>query len=103
MPSEKTLVYLVLGAAGSGRREVLVDLLTDGLGEGERGAVLLADTEAPDACDAKLGVIARWHWNDAGAIEGALPRDAARIFFVADGRRNPIDQCEAFRPWVEAQ
>ena len=27
MASEKPLVYLILGAAGSGRREILVDLL----------------------------------------------------------------------------
>ncbi len=99
----KPLVYLVLGAAGSGRREVLVDLLTDGLGEGELGAVLLSDAEAPGPFDEKLGTFVRWHWTDADTIDGELPRGAARIFFVADGRRNPVDQCEAFRPWVEAQ
>ena len=104
MPSsEKPLVYLVLGAAGSGRREVLVDLLTDGLADGERGAVLLADTETPDAFDEKLGEIARWRWNEGGAIDGELPADTARIFFVADGRRDPIDQCEAVKSWVESQ
>lgn len=103
MTVDKPLVYLVLGAAGSGRREVLVDLLTDGLGEGERGAVLLSDTEGADAFDDKLGAVARWHWNEGGAIEGELPADTARIFFVADGRRDPVEQCEAFKPWVEAQ
>ena len=103
MPAEKPLVYFVLGAAGSGRREVLADLLEGGLAEGERAAVMLSEAEVPDEFEAKLGVIVRWHWADAGAIEGELPREAARIFFVADGRRNPVDQCEAFRPWVEAQ
>jgi hypothetical protein len=102
MPSEKPLVYLVLGAAGSGRREVLVDLLEGGLDEGERGAVLLSDAEAPDEFETKLGLVARWHWNDAGTIDGEFPPDATRIFFVADGRRSPVEQCEAFRPWVEA-
>ena len=102
-PSEKPLVYLVLGAAGSGRREVLVDLLTDGLGAGERGAVMLCDADTPDVFDAKLGEVTRWRWDDGGTIDGELPRDAARIFFVADGRRSPVEQCEAFKPWVEAQ
>jgi len=103
MSAAKPLVYLILGAAGSGRREVLADLLEGGLDEGERGAVLLADTEVPDGFETKLGAVARWHWNDAGTIDGAFSPDAARIFFVSDGRRNPVEQCEAFRPWVEAQ
>jgi len=25
------------------------------------------------------------------------------VFFIADGRRNPLDQAEVFKPWVEAQ
>ena len=103
MPSAKPLVYLVLGAAGSGRREVLADLLTDGLGAGEHGAVLLSDAEAPDGAEKKLGPVGRWHWLDAGAIDGEWPDRATHVFFVTDGRRNPVDQCEAFRPWVEAQ
>jgi len=55
---EKPLVYLVLGSAGSGRREVLVDLIQDGLGEADRAAVLLCDTEAADpAAEPKLGAV----------------------------------------------
>jgi hypothetical protein len=99
----KPLVYLVLGAAGSGRREVLADLIDGGLGVGDRATVLLSDTEAPDGADKKLGTVGRWRWLDAGVIEGELPRNATQVFFVADGRRNPVDQCEAFRPWVEGQ
>ncbi len=101
---EKPLVYLVLGAAGSGRREVLADLIEGGLGETDRAAMMLCETEASDAnAEEKLGVIARWNWIDGGFIAGELPEGATHVFFVADGRRDPIDQCEAFRPWVEAQ
>ena len=99
----KPLVYLVLGAAGSGRRELLADLIEGGLGDGDRAAVLLSATEAPADAEKKLGAVGRWHWLDAGAIEGELPEDATHVFFVADGRRNPVDQAEAFKPWVEAQ
>ena len=38
-------MYLVLGAAGSGRREVLADLIEGGLAEGDRPAVLVADLD----------------------------------------------------------
>lgn len=100
--AEKPLVYLVLGAVGSGRREVLADLLED---RAESGAtvVMLSDADVSDGFDAKLGAITRWHWTDESTIEGALPAGAARVFFVSDGRANPVEQCEAFKAWVEAQ
>ena len=101
MNVNRPLIYLVLGAAGSGRREVLADLLEGGLDEGERAAVMLSDAETPDEFEKKLGTVVRWHWTDEGAIEGELPRDGARIFFVTDGRRNPVEQAEVFQAWVE--
>lgn len=100
---EKPLVYLILGAAGSGRREVLGDLIADGIGEGERAAVLLSAAEPGVEADAKLPEVKRWTWLDEGAISATLPEGATHVFFVADGRRNPVDQVEVFRPWVEAQ
>jgi len=99
---DKPLVYLILGAAGSGRRELLLDLIDGGLGEADRAAVLLADTEAPDALDAKLLGLARWTWT-GDAIEGTLPADATHVFLVTDGHRNPVDQLEAAVAWLPAQ
>ena len=52
--SEKPLVYLILGVAGSGRREVVADLLEGGLGAGERALVLLSDGERAADRDARL-------------------------------------------------
>lgn len=102
MPAEKPLVYLVLGAAGSGRREVLADLIADGLGETDRAAVMLSEGEAADAADTRLGRVERWAWQE-GVIVGTLPTDATHVFFVVDGRRNPVDQVEVFKAWLEAQ
>lgn len=103
MADQKRLVYLILGATGSGRREVLADLITDGIGEGERPAVLLSGAEAELDADAKLPGVTRWTWLEDGAISATLPSEATHVFFVVDGRRNPIDQIEAFKPWVDAQ
>jgi hypothetical protein len=101
MSSEKPLVYLILGAAGSGRREVLADLITDGLAEGDRSLVLLSDDEIGSEADPKLGSARRWVWMDGiiGTPDQVLG-DATHVFFVADGRRNPVDQIEAFKTWV---
>jgi len=102
-PSTQPLVYLILGAAGSGRREVLADLAEGGLGEGAQAAVLLAEGEAADTkFDGKLPGLARWVWRD-GFIFATLPPGASHVFLVANGRANPVDQIEAFKPWLETQ
>ena len=103
MPTpSKPLVYLILGTAGSGRREVLADLVEGSMGAGERAAVLLATDEAKDAGDDKLPNLTRWEWRD-GFMLAILPPEATHIFFVTSGRANPVDQIEAFKPWLEAQ
>lgn len=101
---ENPLVYLILGAAGSGRREVLADLIDGGLAEGDKSVVLLADSETATEHDAKLGALKRWTWSE-GAIsmpDDALGDDVTHVFIVTEGRSNPVDQIEAFKPWIEA-
>lgn len=100
---EKPLVYLILGTTGAGRRQVLLDLIEDGLSDGERAAVMLADVEPADETDVKLPMLTRWSWNEDGAISGPIPPGATHVFFIANGRRSPVDQAEVFKPWVEAQ
>ena len=103
MAAEKTLVYLILGAAGSGRREVLADLIAGGLAETDRPATFLSDAEQASEHDAKLGQVVRWRWLPERQIEApALPEGAGPVFFVTDGRANPVDQIEAFHGWLGA-
>jgi hypothetical protein len=104
MPLEKPLVYLILGAAGSGRREVLADLIDGGLAEGDRSVVLLATSETASEYDAKLGAVERWVWTD-GVIsvpDDTLADGVTHVFIVTEGRSNPVDQIEEFKPWIEA-
>lgn len=102
MSEEKTPVYLILGATGSGRREILADLIADGLEESDRAAVLLPAGEAETAADGSLPRVSRWEWRD-GIIFAPLPPEATHVFFVVDGAKNPVDQIEAFKIWLEAQ
>ncbi len=99
---EKPLVYLILGAAGSGRREVVADLIEAGMGEGETSAILLAQSEAIDPADGRLPRVDRWEWRD-GFIVGTLPSEVTRVFFLTDGHENPVEQIEVFKAWLEAQ
>ena len=100
--SEKPIVYLILGAARSGRREVLADLIDVGLDETDHAAVLLSDTEAAHDLDAELPNVTRWAWQE-GFIAAELPEGASHVFFVTDGRRDPVDQIEAFKAWLATQ
>lgn len=100
--TDKPLVYLILGTPNSGRRAVLADLIEDGLVEGDRAAVMISSAEAGAESDGKLPAIERWTWTGE-FIEGTLPAEATHVFFVTDGRSNPIDQIEVFKAWVEAQ
>jgi hypothetical protein len=106
-------VYLVLGAPGSGRREIVADLLESGFAaeEAARGIVLLAEGEATEpAVDARLGArLQRWAWRAPqpgpaalGALEATVPAGAPFVFLLLDGRANPVDQLEAAKPWILA-
>ena len=97
--SDRPQVYLILGAAGSGRREVVADLIEGGLDGAAGVRSLLAADEPADPADARLGAVARWTWTD-GRIESPDLTGAATVFFFADGRRNPVDQIEAFPAWL---
>jgi hypothetical protein len=95
------LVYVILGAAGSGRRRILADLVEGGLAEEERALVVLSADETPDPAEASLGRILRWTRNGDSLV---VPReefgDATHLFWVADGRGNPVDQLEQFHAWL---
>ena len=102
MPPSKPLVYLVLGAAGSGRREVLADLIDGGFDEGDRVAVLFAEGESTSDLDEKLPNLGLWTWEN-GLIDGTLPPGATHVFFVTHGRHNPVEQIEVFKAWLAVQ
>jgi len=77
---EKPLVYLILGASGSGRHDVANELAAVA---GEAGA------------SAHVLEVLGGTWPD-------WPAGASQVFLVADGRGNPVDQVEALKPWLEA-
>jgi hypothetical protein len=99
-------VYVFLGAPGSGRREVLADLIHGGLDEaaGDRAHVILPAGEPAHEADTKLGAasLGRMQWQaDARALlADAPPADTTHVFIVLDGLLDPVDQLEALKPWL---
>jgi len=109
-----TQVYLVLGLPGSGRLELIGNLIEDGLPDSPSVSVYLAPGDAiptndedgsPLAKLAKVTVVpfsfAKDHFVIPPENEPASQPDT--VFFVATGRTSVIDQLEAFPPWLKAR
>lgn len=98
----RPLTYVILGASGSGRREVLADLLS-GLSPSDRVVVSFPAAESPEPAESPLAgeetfVSGTWRWDD-GELEAAVPEGTTHFFFLSDGTKNPVDQVEAFYHW----
>ena len=101
--SDKPLLYVILGAAGSGRRAAVADLFSEPIAEGEAVSVLISADEKPDASEERLGEVTRWTWDADGIIAAVVPEGTETVVFVTDGRKSPIDQLEALKPWLLGQ
>ncbi len=105
MSDQKPLVYMILGAAGSGRRQVLLDLIADGLPDDANPEVLLHEGESEAPADEQLPALERWRWSGS-TIEGDISMQATHVFLIADGRANPVDQLgeahSAMLVWYDA-
>lgn len=104
--AENPLIYLILGAPGSGRREIIFDLILSGLDQESRPLVLISDQEQqpvpaspPPADHVTVGA---WTWDGSG-LNLEIPPEFTHIFLIADGRGNPVDQVEAFSMWLNGQ
>lgn len=102
--ADAPLVYVILGAAGAGRRGVVADVIEGGMEANDRLVVFLAEGESPEPeIDGKLPTAVRWQRGESGAIEATWPEGATVGFFITDGRANPVDQIEALKPWIKSQ
>jgi hypothetical protein len=104
---DSPIAYLILGAAGSGRREIFADLTEHGLFGEPRPLWLLSANETARLDSTPLAernnsMAGTWRMND-GRIEAKVLEGATHVFFFADGRANPIDQIEAFERWIKEE
>ena len=98
------LVYFVLGTPGSGRRDLVRDLIENGLAPEDRALVLVAEGESTDDSEQKLALragteIRRCGWTATALPDLKLP-EGGTVFFVADSRADPITQIESLKPWL---
>ena len=104
MPSS----YIILGATGSGRREVLCDLIRSTRADRTGvNAIYISEDERSSPHEEALRALDNttllfWRFQgDAEIVSDSIPNDTDIAFFVFDGLRSPVDQIEALKPWLE--
>lgn len=97
----KTKIYIILGAAGSGRREVVADLVADLSTSDAKPMLLLSEGETRSEWDERCGMLQSWSFGDDKRIHAYIPPDASDVFLMLDGRKNPVDQLEACKAWID--
>ncbi|MGE9292819.1 MAG: hypothetical protein ACQKBW_04335 [Puniceicoccales bacterium] len=98
-----TEAYLILGTPGSGRREIVYDLIDGGLASDQPVNVILTESEADSPFDEQLTALPQVELIDRDANDIApKPDDGAVVFYISDGSADFRDEIEYFKRWVDA-
>jgi len=102
--AETPLIYLLLGAPGSGRRELVLDLIENGLEKEARPLILISDQENNEFefPASERFAVGTWTWENE-SMNPEIPEEFTHIFLISDSRTNPVDQVEAFSKWLPTQ
>lgn len=96
------LVYVFLGASGSGRHELLADIIA-GMPDTARITVSLPEAtrdEGPALRSLRQGFLrSDWRWSE-GELEAEIPEGTTHFFFLTRGDTDPVDQIEALYHWT---
>lgn len=104
--SDAPLVYLIYGIPGSGRREVIFDLIQGGLKSGGSVLYFRPESETPSPFDEQIEaigevVVVNWRLSGNTIKHDAIHSEPETIFILAPGDGDPVDVAEALRTWTE--
>ncbi len=97
--------YLIIGIPGSGRREVLFNLISEGIDSGEPCDIFVSEPEPDSPFDeqlAALGNVDLINWDGIDANSAPSPGAESTVFFLLNTTRDFRDQLEAFKAWLKA-
>ena len=101
-------IYIILGSAGSGRREVLCDLVENGLDKNSGTvSVFIEEREEPSPVDERLNALEKseilfWHWEDSQPIQAKKwSASTSAAFFLTQGLACPVEQLETLKRWMD--
>jgi len=106
MEEPRPLVYLVFGVPGSGRRELIFDLIEGGIPATEQVLYFRPEGEAASAYDEQLEALGNvnavaWQLKDGQVAHGKISAAPEKIIFLAPGTSDPADCAEALKTWTD--
>lgn len=94
-------VYLILGAARSGRRDCVRDLIEGGFDKETPVFVAYSDDEDDTGADEQLAAReATTIERHAGIDQIKVSDEADAAFIISDGHTDPVDEVEVFQMWL---
>ena len=100
-------IYIILGAAGSGRREILCDMMENGVDKNVRVvSVFIEESEEQSSVDERLHAIEHseilfWRWEESKPIQAEeWSADTGAAFFLTQGLACPVEQLETLKRWM---
>lgn len=106
MEEARPLVYFVFGVPGSGRREVIFDLIEGGIPATEQVLYFRPEGEASSAFDEPIKALANvnvvaWQLKGGKVTHGKISAAPEKIIFLAPGTSDPADCAEALKTWTD--
>lgn len=99
-------VYLMYGIPGSGRREILFDLIEAGIEDHREVLYFHPENEISSPFDEQLEAlknvrIVDWKLGNTKIKHGSIKAAPDKLFFLAGGTEDPADVAEALKTWTE--
>ena len=100
------LVYIIFGTPDSGRREVIFDLIEDGIPKTSQVLFFHPKDEAPSPFSEKIDELpnvdtVQWALENTKVKHGQINAAPEIVIFLAPGISDPSDIAEALKSWME--
>lgn len=104
--NESPLVYVIYGTPGSGRREVIFDLIDGGIDPKSNVLFFRPEGETQTPFDEQIDALENtttieWSLDNAKIKHGQISAAPDYIIFLAAGESDPSDIAEALKSWID--
>lgn len=104
--NESPLVYVIYGTPGSGRREVIFDLIESGIDPKSNVLFFRPQSEKHTPFDEQIDALENtttieWTLDSAKIKHGRISAAPDYIIFLAAGESDPADIAEALKSWID--
>ena len=98
--------YLFFGIPGSGRREVLFDLIETAATAEATSLFFRPEGEEISAFDEQIATLphvetVEWRLENERIVHGSVSGSPRTLFFMAPGTANPAEMADAFKRWLD--